>query len=129
MNKSIHRSQGLFRLGNISEVDSEFFQNRFKDSRNCMVSSTPLNILRDKLVVVSNHEIKLKEKHHPTFVRAAIRWWRWIVCRQTTELKWKLTHKILMSTFEPQAIRDVSIDDGCLFTIISPLEMFYWIGY
>ncbi|UJR24902.1 hypothetical protein I4U23_006268 [Adineta vaga] len=123
MTTSIPQPQETFLFGNIGELDPNFVLGSFQRLEKLYGSIYRLNILGDKMVIVSSQEIVnflCDESKFDKQIGRPLEELRnlggdGLFTAHTSEPNWKLAHKILMPTFGPQAIRDMfpSMMDIC----------------
>ena len=115
MNKTIPQPQKSFLVGNLKELDLNDGLHSLKRLKNLYGDIYRLTIFDRSVVVVSSQELANFVRDETKFdkkVSEALEELRAAACdglftAHTSELNWKLAHKILMPAFGSEAIRDM----------------------
>ena len=115
MSKLIPQPQGTFLIGNLKDLDPDRLTESFQRLQELYGDIYRLTIFQSNVVVISSQkfvdcvcdESKFDKKIAIVLQELRNAGGDGLFTAHTSELNWKLAHKILMSAFGPQAIRDM----------------------
>ena len=115
MEKQIPQPQETFLLGNLKEMESDHVVESFQRLQKLYGEIFLLKIFRKNFIVISSQQLanfvcdesKFDKKVSQALLEIRAVSGDGLFTAHTSEINWKLAHKILMPAFGPQAIRDM----------------------